>query len=52
LDAEVTWVSQIQYGRDELPFNSLKVPGFGHEHGPEAMNDYLENQGAGLGGLD
>ena len=52
VDAGVTWVNQIHYGYDELPFGGVKASGIGHEHGPEAVNYYLENKGAVFGGLD
>ena len=45
-------MSQIYYGYDELPFDGMKATGFRHAHGPKAVNDDLENKGAGLGGLD
>lgn len=52
IDAGVTWVNQIHYGYDELPFGGIKASGVGHEHGPEAVNYYLEDKGAVFGGLD
>jgi len=52
IEAGVTWVNQIHYGYDELPFGGVKASGLGHEHGPEAVNYYLENKGAVFGGLD
>lgn len=52
IDAGVTWVNQIHYGYDELPFGGVKASGIGHEHGPEAVEYYLENKGAVFGGLD
>lgn len=52
IEAGVTWVNQIHYGYDELPFGGVKASGIGHEHGPEAVNYYLENKGAVFGGLD
>ncbi len=52
IDAGVTWVNQIHYGYDELPFGGLKASGLGHEHGPEGVNYYLESKGAVFGGLD
>jgi succinate-semialdehyde dehydrogenase/glutarate-semialdehyde dehydrogenase len=52
IDAGVTWVNQIHYGYDELPFGGVKASGVGHEHGPEAVEHYLENKGAVFGGLD
>ncbi len=52
IDAGVTWVNQIHYGYDELPFGGVKASGIGHEHGPEAVDYYLESKGAVFGGLD
>ncbi len=52
INAGVTWVNQIHYGYDELPFGGVKDSGLGHEHGPEAVEYYLENKGAVFGGLD
>ena len=52
IEAGVTWVNQIHYGYDELPFGGVKASGLGHEHGPEAVEYYLENKGAVFGGLD
>ncbi len=52
IEAGVTWVNQIHYGYDELPFGGTKASGLGHEHGPEAVEYYTENKGAVFGGLD
>jgi succinate-semialdehyde dehydrogenase/glutarate-semialdehyde dehydrogenase len=52
IEAGVTWVNQIHYGYDELPFGGVKASGIGHEHGPEAVDYYLESKGAVFGGLD
>jgi acyl-CoA reductase-like NAD-dependent aldehyde dehydrogenase len=52
IHAGVTWVNQIHYGYDELPFGGVKASGIGHEHGPEAVDYYLESKGAVFGGLD
>ncbi len=52
IDAGMTWVNQIHYGYDELPFGGVKASGIGHEHGPEAVDYYLENKSAVFGGLD
>ncbi len=52
IEAGVTWVNQIHYGYDELPFGGVKASGLGHEHGPEAVDYYLESKGAVFGGLD
>ncbi|MEZ5065560.1 MAG: aldehyde dehydrogenase family protein [bacterium] len=51
IQAGVTWVNQIHYGYDELPFGGVKASGIGHEHGPEAVDYYLEKKGAVIGGL-
>ncbi len=52
IEAGMTWVNQIHYGYDELPFGGVKASGIGHEHGPEAVDYYLENKSAVIGGLD
>lgn len=51
VQAGVTWVNQIHYGYDELPFGGVKASGVGHEHGPEAIEYYQEKKGAVIGGL-
>ncbi len=51
IQAGVTWVNQIHFGYDELPFGGVKASGLGHEHGPEAVEYYLEKKGAVIGGL-
>jgi succinate-semialdehyde dehydrogenase/glutarate-semialdehyde dehydrogenase len=51
IQSGVTWVNQIHYGYDELPFGGVKASGIGHEHGPEAMEYYQERKGAVIGGL-
>lgn len=51
VEAGVTWVNMIHYGYDELPFGGVKQSGIGHEHGPEALDYYLETKGAVIGGL-
>jgi succinate-semialdehyde dehydrogenase/glutarate-semialdehyde dehydrogenase len=52
LDAGMTWVNQLHYGYDELPFGGLKASGMGREHGPEALESYVETKSVvvGLGG--
>jgi succinate-semialdehyde dehydrogenase/glutarate-semialdehyde dehydrogenase len=52
IEAGVTWVNQIHYGYDELPFGGVKASGIGQEHGPEAVEYYVEHKGAVFGGLD
>ncbi len=52
IQAGVTWVNQIHYGYDELPFGGVKASGLGQEHGPEAVDYYFEQKGAVFGGLD
>jgi acyl-CoA reductase-like NAD-dependent aldehyde dehydrogenase len=52
IEAGMTWVNQIHYGYDELPFGGLKESGLGKEHGMEAMLDhYLESKSVVVGGL-
>jgi succinate-semialdehyde dehydrogenase/glutarate-semialdehyde dehydrogenase len=52
IEAGITWVNQIHYGYDELPFGGVKASGIGQEHGPEAVEYYVEHKGAVFGGLD
>jgi succinate-semialdehyde dehydrogenase/glutarate-semialdehyde dehydrogenase len=51
IDAGMTWVNQIHYGYDELPFGGMKDSGFGKEHGLEAMDSYVELKSVVVGGL-
>lgn len=51
LDAGMTWVNQLHYGYDELPFGGVKASGMGREHGPEALDYYLETKSVVVGGL-
>ena len=44
-------MDQIQFGYDERPVCGVKASGRGHEHGPEAVEYYLEKKGAVIGGL-
>ena len=45
LQAGNLWVNSLHYGYDELPFGGVKASGFGREHGPEALDYYLEPKG-------
>jgi succinate-semialdehyde dehydrogenase/glutarate-semialdehyde dehydrogenase len=51
IDAGMTWVNQIHYGYDELPFGGIKDSGIGKEHGLEAMDSYVELKSVVVGGL-
>src|SRR5215217_8884594 len=51
IDAGMTWVNQIHYGYDELPFGGMKDSGFGKEHGLEALDSYVELKSVVMGGL-
>ncbi|HKZ13174.1 MAG TPA: aldehyde dehydrogenase family protein [Solirubrobacterales bacterium] len=51
IDAGMTWVNQIHYGYDELPFGGVKDSGFGKEHGVEALDSYVEVKSVVVGGL-
>jgi acyl-CoA reductase-like NAD-dependent aldehyde dehydrogenase len=51
IDAGMTWVNQIHYGYDELPFGGVKASGFGKEHGVEALDSYVELKSVVVGGL-
>jgi succinate-semialdehyde dehydrogenase/glutarate-semialdehyde dehydrogenase len=52
LDAGMTWVNQLHYGYDELPFGGVKASGIGREHGPEAMDYYVEFKSVVVGDLE
>jgi succinate-semialdehyde dehydrogenase/glutarate-semialdehyde dehydrogenase len=45
IEAGNVWVNSLHYGYDELPFGGVKASGFGREHGPEALDYYLEPKG-------
>ncbi|MCY4088388.1 MAG: aldehyde dehydrogenase family protein [Actinomycetia bacterium] len=51
LDTGMTWVNQIHYGYDELPFGGVKDSGIGREHGSEGLNHYTELKSVVVGGL-
>ena len=51
IDAGMTWVNQIHYGYDELPFGGVKASGIGKEHGIEALDAYVEIKSVVVGGL-
>ena len=51
IDAGMTWVNQIHFGYDELPFGGVKQSGVGREHGPEALDHYTEFKSVVVGGL-
>ena len=51
IDAGMTWVNQIHYGYDELPFGGIKASGYGKEHGIEALDSYVELKSVVVGGL-
>jgi succinate-semialdehyde dehydrogenase/glutarate-semialdehyde dehydrogenase len=51
IDAGMTWVNQIHYGYDELPFGGVKQSGFGKEHGLESLDSYVELKSVVVGGL-
>ncbi|MFN4182461.1 MAG: aldehyde dehydrogenase family protein [bacterium] len=42
LEAGNVWINNLHIGYDELPFGGVKQSGFGREHGPEALESYLE----------
>jgi succinate-semialdehyde dehydrogenase/glutarate-semialdehyde dehydrogenase len=48
----MTWVNQLHFGYDELPFGGVKDSGIGREHGKEAIEHYLEHKSVVVGGLD
>jgi len=51
IESGMTWVNQIHYGYDELPFGGVKASGFGKEHGLEALDSYVEVKSVVVGGL-
>jgi len=51
IDSGMTWVNQIHYGYDELPFGGVKASGFGKEHGLESLDSYVELKSLVVGGL-
>jgi len=51
LQAGVTWVNQLHYGYDEMPFGGTKMSGLGKEHGLEALDEYVETKSVVVGGL-
>ena len=51
IDSGMTWVNQIHYGYDELPFGGVKDSGYGKEHGMEALDHYVELKSVVVGGL-
>lgn len=51
IDAGMTWVNQLHFGYDELPFGGVKDSGIGREHGKEAIEHYLEQKSVVVGGL-
>ncbi|HZU40828.1 MAG TPA: aldehyde dehydrogenase family protein [Solirubrobacteraceae bacterium] len=51
IEAGMTWVNQIHYGYDELPFGGVKASGYGKEHGIEALDSYVEIKSVVVGGL-
>jgi acyl-CoA reductase-like NAD-dependent aldehyde dehydrogenase len=48
LQAGNVWVNSLHYGYDELPFGGVKASGLGREHGPEALDYYLEAKGVAI----
>jgi succinate-semialdehyde dehydrogenase/glutarate-semialdehyde dehydrogenase len=45
LEAGNVWINSLQIGYDEMPFGGVKYSGVGREHGPEALDYYLETKG-------
>ena len=48
IEAGNVWVNSLHYGYDEMPFGGVKASGIGREHGPEALEYYLETKGVVL----
>jgi acyl-CoA reductase-like NAD-dependent aldehyde dehydrogenase len=51
IESGMTWVNQIHYGYDELPFGGVKASGLGKEHGVEALDSYVDLKSVVVGGL-
>jgi acyl-CoA reductase-like NAD-dependent aldehyde dehydrogenase len=51
IESGMTWVNQIHYGYDELPFGGVKASGYGKEHGIESLDSYVEIKSVVVGGL-
>jgi acyl-CoA reductase-like NAD-dependent aldehyde dehydrogenase len=51
LETGITWVNQMHYGYDEMPFGGTKMSGMGREHGAEALEEYVEIKSVVVGGL-
>ena len=51
LETGITWVNQMHYGYDEMPFGGTKLSGVGREHGAEALEEYVELKSVVVGGL-
>jgi len=45
LEAGNVWINSLHIGYDEMPFGGVKSSGIGREHGPEALEYYLEPKG-------
>jgi acyl-CoA reductase-like NAD-dependent aldehyde dehydrogenase len=45
LQAGNVWINSLHIGYDEMPFGGVKLSGIGREHGPEALDYYLETKG-------
>jgi succinate-semialdehyde dehydrogenase/glutarate-semialdehyde dehydrogenase len=45
LQAGNVWINSLHIGYDEMPFGGVKLSGIGREHGPEALEYYLETKG-------
>jgi acyl-CoA reductase-like NAD-dependent aldehyde dehydrogenase len=45
IEAGNVWINSLHIGYDEMPFGGVKYSGFGREHGPEALEYYLETKG-------
>lgn len=52
IEAGMTWVNQIHYGYDEMPFGGVKQSGIGKEHGAEALDYYTELKSVVVGDLE
>ena len=51
IQAGIAWVNSLHFGYDELPFGGVKQSGIGREHGPEALDYYVEPKSVVYAGL-
>ncbi len=52
LEAGMIWANSENVHHLPTPFGGVKASGIGREHGPEALDYYLEPKSVVFGGLD